>query len=322
MAPECIRRIVIADICEGEPSMATNGVLASLSDDLAGAVEKAGRSVLTVHGRRRMPASGIVWPGGVVVTADHVLERDEDLSVSTPAGDELKVALVGRDPGSDVAVLRPSGGSLDPAGVAAEGSTKVGHIVLALGRPGPSGVMASFGVVSALGGPWRTARGGRVEGYIRADVALYPGFSDGPLINTAGEVVGLISSHLARGQEVALPAAHLEAIVKSLLTGGKVKRAYLGIGSQPVQLPEAVRRKLGLEQEVALMVLWVEPGSPADQGGLFMGDVLVSLAGRSVAGVEDLQTALGPSTVGKPLQAAVLRGGERREVTITPGERG
>lgn len=299
----------------------SGGLLASLSEELASAVEQAGRSVVTVHGRRRLPASGIVWPGGVIATADHVLERDEDLTVTDSAGNQIQVTLVGRDPGSDIAVLRPAGGTLQAAELAAPGSVRVGHLVLALGRPGPGGAMASFGVVSAVGDTWRTARGGTVEGYIRADLALYPGFSGGPLVNAGGQVVGLNSSHLARGQEMAIPAQAVDGVVRTLLAGGKVKRAYLGIGSQPVQLPAPLREKLGLASEVGLMIVWVEPGSPAEKGGLFMGDVLISLADQPLTGVEALQALLGSGAVGQPIKAAILRGGERKEVSITPGER-
>lgn len=304
-----------------DTGQSSGGLLARLSEELAGAVERAGRSVVTVHGRRRLPASGIVWPGGVVVTADHVLEREEDLALSGADGKPIAAALVGRDPGSDLAVLRPADGSLPAAELATPGSVKVGHLVLALGRPGPGGVMASFGVVSAIGESWRTARGGTVEGYLRADLSLYPGFSGGPLVTAAGLVAGLNSSHLARGQEVAIPAHAVDAVVRALLAGRKVKRAYLGIGSQPVQLPAPLREKLGLEQEVGLMVVWVEPGSPAERDGLCMGDIVVALGTQAVTRVEELQAALSPAVVGQPLKATIVRGGERKEVTVTPGER-
>src|SRR5262245_11271030 len=207
------------------------GLLGKLSEELAGAVDRASQSIVTIHGRRRMSASGIAWPdNGIVVTADHVLEREEDIAVTLPDGQRAAAQLVGRDPGSDVAVLKIPGVTLTPAGIAPIG-LKVGHFVLAVGRPGGN-TMASFGVVSAIGGAWRTARGGVIDGYIRADVTLYPGFSGAPLVDAQGKVVGLLSSHLAGGQAAAIPAPTLSGIVQTLLSSGRVRRAYLGITSQ------------------------------------------------------------------------------------------
>jgi len=324
----------------------SGGVLAAVSDELAAAVEAASHSVVAVHGRRRIPATGIVWREGIVVTADHVLERDEDITVSGPSDEKIEATIAGRDPGSDLAVLRVAGfsataatqagsGSLPgttPAGAgsfavatpAAAGSLKVGNFVLAIGAGSGGGsgrLMASFGVVSALGSTWRTARGGVVEGYIRADVALYPGFSGGPLVDTQGQVVGVNSSHLARGQGIAIPSNTVSATVDMLLTQGRVRRGYLGVTSQPVRLPSELQQKLGLQQESGLLVLGVESGSPADKGGLFMGDVVISLGGQTTADPQDLQAALGPAVVGQATPAVVLRAGERKELSLTPAER-
>lgn len=306
--------------------MATNegakGLLEALSEEMAGAVERAGRAVVAVDGRRRLAASGIVWQdGGIVVTADHVLERDEDIAVTLPDGRKVATTLAGRDPGSDLAVLRLVGASGSPADLAPANSVKVGHLVLAVGRPGTSAPVASFGIVSTLGGAWRTARGGAVEGYIRADLALYPGFSGGPLVDVQGRVVGLNSSHLAPGRGVAIPSAAVTGIVQTLLTQGRIRRAYLGVTSQPVLLPGTLRQKLGLGQETGLIIVGVEPGSPAEKGGLLMGDVLIALGGQAVAEGEDLQAALGPQVVGSPVSVSVLRGGEPRDLSVTPSER-
>ena len=302
----------------------SGGVLTALSDELAAAVERAGKAVVTVDARRQRPASGIVWPagGGVIVTADHVVERDEDITVTLADGQKVAATLAGRDPGSDVAVLRlAAGGAIPaPAELAPADSAKIGHIALAVGRPGGS-LMASFGIVSALGGSWRTQRGGIVEGYVRADVTLYPGFSGGPLVDAQGRVVGLNSWHLAGGQELAIPSAALGTIVQTLLTQGKVRRAYLGVTSQPVRLPDALRQTLATAQKAGLMIVGVEPGSPADKAGLLLGDVLIGVAGQTIADVEDLQAALGPATVGKPTMVTIVRGGQRHEVSVTPGER-
>lgn len=299
----------------------TGGLLAALSDELANAVERGSRSVVAVHGRRQGAASGIVWPGGgVVVTADHVLERDEGVTVTLPDEKEIEATVAGRDPGSDVAVLR-IGGQAPAAELAPNGATKVGHLVLALGRPGPGPAMASFGVVSGTGGRWRTARGGVIEGYVRADVTLYPGFSGGPLVDTQGRVVGMNSFYFARGQELAIPAHTLGGIVQTLLSHGRVRRAYLGVTTQRVPLPQAGRDRLKLDQEVGLIVIGAEPDSPADKGGLVIGDVLLAVGANAVTDARELQAALGPEVVGKPTVLTVLRGGERKEISVTPVER-
>ncbi len=302
----------------------TGGLLTTLSDELAAAVERAAKAVVSVDARRQRPASGIVWPtaGGVIVTADHVVERDEDITIILADGQKVGATVVGRDPGSDVAVLRLAAGPTAPAPaeLAPAGEAKIGHLVLAVGRPGGS-PMASFGIISALGGSWRTQRGGIVEGYVRADVTLYPGFSGGPLVDVQGRVVGLNSWHLAGGQEMAIPTAALGTIVQTLVTQGKVRRAYLGVTSQPVRIPDGLRQTLSLSQKVGLMVVGVEPGSPADQAGLLLGDVLIDVAGQTIADVDDLQAALGPATVGKPTTVTVIRGGQRRTINVTPGER-
>ncbi len=293
-------------------------VLAQLSDALAAAVDQAARSTVTVRARRHIPASGIVWQPGVILTCDHVLERDEDITVTTPQGRELAARLAGRDPGSDLAVLRAEAADLTPAEPAPDGSARVGHLVLAIGRPG-NGPMASFGVISAVGGPWRSFRGGIVEGYIRSDTTFFPGFSGGPLVDTAGRVIGINSSRLGRGAGLTIPIGAAARIAEQLLRTGRIRRGYLGIGSQPVRLPEPLARLVG--QGSGLLVVSVEPDSPAARGGLLIGDVIIGMAGTPVRDTEDLQALLGPERVGQSVPVAVLRGGERRELTVTVGER-
>lgn len=302
-----------------------SGVLVALSNELATTVQRASQYVVSVHARRQGPASGIIWPGGsgVIVTSDHVVERDEDITIVLPDGTQRGATVAGRDPGSDLAVLKLSSTEVAPraAELSPPGSVKVGHLVLAVGRPGDGAPMASFGIVSALGGTWRTARGGIVEGYIRADVTLYPGFSGGPLVDSEGRVAGMNSWHLANGQEIAIPAQTVTTIVQTLLTHGKVRRGYLGVTSQGVRIPEALQQKLEQSQTTGLVVIGVEAGSPAERGGLVLGDILVRIGGRAIADAADLQVALAGNVVGQPTPVVVLRGGERKELTVIPGER-
>lgn len=292
-----------------------------LSEGLAAAVAKAAGSVAMVDARRRIPASGIAWSDGVVVTANHVVERDEDITVSFGGEAAIAATVAGRDRGSDIAVLRIAVGTGQPAERAPENSTRVGHLVLAVGRPGEGGVMASMGVVGAAGGAWRTGRGTTVGGYLQADVTMYPGFSGGPLIDVTGRVAGMNSSHLGRGGGLTIPVGALDTIVHDLLAKGRVRRGYLGIGTQTVVLPAAQQAGLADGQESALLITGVETGSPAERAGMLIGDVLVSLAGAVIASTESLFELLGGERIGQTVPAVVLRGGARTELAITLGER-
>ncbi len=298
-----------------------SSVLSQLSDALAAAVEKAAASTVLVNARRRLPASGIVWSAdGAIVTADHVLERDDSIEVLLPSGETAAATIAGRDAGSDLAVLRVNRTGLTPAELAPEGSARVGSIVLAVGRPTPEGPMASLGVVGAVGGAWRTFRGAEVEGYVRSDTTFFPGFSGGPLVDPEGRVIGLNSSRLGRGAGLTVPAVALTRIVADLLAGGKVRRAYLGISSQGARLPAPLAAALD-GQESGLLIVSVEPGSPADQAGLLIGDILVAFAGTPVTDTDDLQASLGAGRIGQPTPARILRGGEVKDLSITLAER-
>jgi S1-C subfamily serine protease len=298
------------------------GVLARFSDDLAGAVETAGQLVVTVKARRRVPGSGVLWsPAGTVITADHVLERDEDIRVVLADGRELPATLVGRDPSSDLAVLRVAAEGLPTGGVGDGDAVRVGHFVLALGRSGPGPASASVGIVSAVGGPWRSRRGATVEGYLRTDLTLYPGFSGGPLVDARGQVIGINTSLLGRGQSMALPLATVRRVAEALLAQGRIRRGFLGISTLPVALPEALAGKLGLSQETGLLVLAAEPNGPADKAGLLLGDILIGFAGAPLRDTDDLLAQLDGARIGTSQEARLVRGGELRSIPIEVGER-
>ena len=292
-------------------------ILSSLSDGLADAVEAASPSIVRVEGRDRMPATGIVWDAsGVVITAHHILEREDNIKVGLHGGESADATLVGRDPTTDLAVLavKGSGGLAAPLWYE-EDDLKVGHLALALGRPGAS-VRATLGIVSALGKGWRTEAGGNIDRYMQTDTVMYPGFSGGPLVDAQGRFVGLNSSALARGISITIPAATLRRVVGELQEHGSVRRAYLGVGAQPTRLPEAVAKQQ--EQETGLLLVSVEKGSAAEKGGLFMGDTLLTLGGSPLRHMDDLFSNLGGDRIGKATPAQILRGGEVIEVTLLP----
>ncbi len=339
--------------------MADN-VLQNLSDALAGAVESASPGVVRVEGRRRLPGTGIVWSSdGVIVTAHHIVERNEDINIGLGGDVVAPATLIGRDPNTDLAVLRVQADTTAPIW-ADDDNLKVGHLVLALGRPGQN-VEATLGVVSKLlvsqgmdamrqrlhaerhghgprhGGPRGGRRerrmwmqgleaedllihlGGNLGPVIKTDVVMYPGFSGGPLIDAGGSVRGINSSALAHGSGISIPTATVRRVVESLLSHGKVKRGYLGIGTQPVRLSAAIAEEL--DQEVGLMIVSVEPDSPAEKGGLLLGDIIVTLDDYAIESVDELLVLLGSDRVGEEAALRVVRGGSLTDVGLTIGER-
>jgi S1-C subfamily serine protease len=181
--------------------------------------------------------------------------------------------------------------------------------------------MATFGVITSIGGPWRTAAGGVLDAYVRADVALLPGFSGGVLADVQGRVLGLLSSHLANGDPMAIPSSSVERIVQAIRTGGSRRRAFLGVSSQAVELQQSLRDSLSLRQESGLMLLGLEPGGPAERAGLLVGDILLAIGERPMLDGEALHMALGPEAIGARVAVRVIRGGRISEVTVTPAER-
>ena len=294
-------------------------ILASFSNDLADVVETGGLGVVRVEARDRLPASGIVWTQpGVVFTAHHVVERDENIIVGLPGGESVPATLAGRDPTTDLAVLRLDVPAASPANFAEPDGLRVGHMILALGRPGGS-VRATMGIIGALGKEWRTPAGGSVDRYLQTDTVMYPGFSGGPLVDVSGRILGLNTSALLQGVSLTLPIPTLRRVVDDLLAHGRVWRAHIGVGLQPTRLPKELADELG--QETGLLLLSVEPGSPADLGGLFLGDTIVSLGGRPVRHLDDLMASLSGDQVGKDLPVKILRAGSLLEIQVSPVEK-
>lgn len=306
-----------------ESNSSTATTLATLSNGLAAAVERAGRAVVAIHGRPRTPSSGIHWREGVIVTADHTLKRSEEITITLPDGRTLPATLAGRDPGTDMAVLRLEAPGAATAEIGDQADLKVGQLVLALGRGEgrQSGPSASFGMISSAGASWHTWRGGQIDRFLALDLSIFLGFSGGPLVDLEGRVLGLNTTGLWRERGIAIPATTVERVTSELLAKGRIPRGYLGLGMQPVRLPETFRQKLGLAADTGLMVFTVEAAGPADNAGAVIGDVLVELDGRSTTDIRDIQAALGPEFVGRTVQAKVVRGGVLAQLAVTIGER-
>jgi S1-C subfamily serine protease len=290
------------------------------SNALTQAVAKASLSTVLVDARRRYPASGIVFETDMVLTADHVVTRDDGILVRTESNQQLEASIAGRDPGSDLAVLRLRQSGVGSAALASS-LPNVGQLVVALGRPNDAGIQASWGIVTAVGGPARTGRGGLLDQYIQSETTAYPGFSGGPLIDTEGNVLGLNTSGLTRGSSLTIPTAVALRIGHALAKDGSVKRGYLGIRTQQVALDSTVGSAAGLSQESGLLVVWLEPNGPAAKAGLLVGDILVGIAERTVQDPDDIFVALSAETVGKPIDVKVLRGGQAQTLPVSVGMR-
>ncbi len=307
-------------------TQAQPSALSQFSDQLASVVEQAARSIVTVAARPRQTATGLIWRAEtetIILTADHVIEREDEINVTLPDKREVKAQLIGRDPSTDLAALRLPDVNLSTEHVPADTSEhlRVGHLVLAIGRPASDGPRVSFGAVSSMDGPRRSWQGNEIEGVIYPDVTLYPGFSGGPLVDLSGRVVGLNSSQLTRQNSSALPVATLRRVANALVQHGRVQRGYLGVGTQQAPLPAALAHKVGSTQQAALLIITVEPGSPAEQAGLLMGDLLVSLGSQPTTDGATLRAQLGAERLGQSIPAKILRGGEPRDITITVAER-
>ncbi|HET6594809.1 MAG TPA: trypsin-like peptidase domain-containing protein [Anaerolineales bacterium] len=298
----------------------SQNVLVELSDALADAAEKAGKATVLVNARRRMPASGIAYASDLILTADHVVEQEEGIKVLLADGEEVSARVAGRDAGSDLAVLRldRSAGAIAEA---TKSAARLGQIALALGRPSPDGIEASLGTVSAIGGPIRTGRGGMLERYLRTDSISYPGFSGGPLVAADGTVLGLNTSGLANGAAVTVPADIAWRIADTLVQHGRIKRGYLGIRSQTVDISEVSQRALQREQGKGLLIVGVENGSPAAKGGFMVGDILIGVSGEPVLHHDELFTRLNGDVVGKSLPIDLIRGGQPQTLNVVIGEK-
>ena len=283
--------------------------LVALSNDLATAVDRAGRAVVGVAARPRLGSTGVHWRQGLVVTANHTVHTDDGITITRNDGRALGAVVAARDSAIDVAILKVDGLDAGTAELADSSAARVGHIVLALG----AGPRASLGVISAIGGD--------DNNLLSLDLTLYPGFSGGPLVNAAGQVLGLLTSGRSRHLQAAVPAAIVSRVVDELARRGRLPHAFLGIGTQPVRLPTVIREQLGLAQETAVIVVDVQPDSPAARGGLVLGDIVLSFGGTTITEPNDLRRVLRPDRVGQHLTVSVWRGDSARDLAVVVAER-
>lgn len=295
--------------------------LIELSNALAKATDHAAASVAAVHAEARGSSSGVVWRDGIIVTAEHALRHDEEIHATLPDGRVVPATLAGRDPSTDLAVLKCSEADKQQIEVDDSSTIKPGSLTLVVGRTRASGPVAALGVVSLVVAERRTWAGSSLAPYIRLDVGLQPTAVGGAVVDVHGKILGIASPRFARFGAIAIPSATVDRVVETLLKKGRIPRGYLGVALQPVRLPDSLRQSLQHGEKTAAIILEVEPDGPAHKAGIVIGDILVSLAGQPVSRPENVQAHLQAENIGKSLSAKIVRGGAVREVSISVGDR-
>lgn len=295
--------------------------LLDLSDQLARAVERGAESIVAVHARPQLASTGVHWREGWLVTTNGTVRRDQDIGVTLPDGKRLGAALQGRDPSTDLALLRIPGGALPVATPGDAGALKPGNLALALARLDETGPRAAFGAVSVVAGAWRPWGGGEIDRLLQSDINLYPGFGGGPLVDAAGQVLGINSGRLSRPYTTTLPVETVNRVIDQLANHGYVRRGYLGAAMQPVRLQQQLRSRLGIDREAGLLISTIQPDGPSAAGGLLLGDVIIGIGGNPIAEPEDVLKVLNGDTAGQTLAFDLVRGGRLETVEVLIGER-
>jgi serine protease Do len=295
--------------------------LIALSDALAQATDRAAAGMVAVHTEARGSSSGVVWRAGVIVTAEHALARDEDIHVTLPDGRVVASVLAGRDASTDLAVLKCTEAASPITQTGDVSAVRPGSLALVVGRTRASGPVAALGVVSLVVAERRAWTGASLAPYVRLDVGLQPTAIGGAVIDARGQAIGIATPRFARFGAIAVPAPTVNRVVDMLLQKGHIPRGYLGVGLQPVRLPDALRRTLQRNDKTAAIVLEVEPEGPAHKAGIVIGDIFVALAGHPVTRLEDIHGQLGAESIGKSLSVKFVRGGTLQEASIVVAER-
>jgi S1-C subfamily serine protease len=296
--------------------------LTAFSNELSAIAAKTSASVVTIHTHRRhrMSPSGIIWDKGLIITTDSGLRRDENLSVTLPDGTHVAAELKGRDPSTDLALLACDTGTAAQLSFSDQ-PARLAEIILTVGRTTGTGPIVTTGIVSGIAGEWQSWRGAKLDEFVRLDASIYPTSIGGAVVNSEGNALGIVSGGLSRSSVIVITRRTIDRVAEALNTRGRVARGYIGIGLQPVAIPQALKTKFNIEQETGIMALSVEENGPAAQAGMMMGDVLIALNNRPVTGADALHAALDPTSVGQQFTAVILRGADRHELPVTIGER-
>jgi S1-C subfamily serine protease len=296
----------------------TVGSLVALSDATAQLVERAAGSIVSVRGGGRWHTSGIHWRSGIIVTAEEVLERDENIELTLPGGRSVEASLVGRDPTTDVAVLRFRPDGL-PTAATAKAPLRAGEAIFAVGNHDGT-ALAAFGIVALVSGAWRSSRGGTIDEFLRLDLTLSPAAEGGALIDAQGRVLGMTVLG-PRRRPLAIPTSTIERAVDQLLARGQVFRAYLGAGLRPLRRERGQDSSPAADGGRGVLVVDLDPEGPAKRAGLLVGDVITTWGGKSINHVRDVMHLLGPESVGTTVDLGLVRGGATATLQVILGER-
>ena len=287
-------------------------------------VEAVAPAVVRIQSDRGNGSGVVFTPDGLILTNAHVVSKAQPLTAMLPDGRSLRADLVGRDTGTDLAVLRAAtdGGSLRWATLGSSRHVRVGQVAVAIGNPFGLQHSVTAGIVSALGRSLRTESGRLIDDVIQTDAALNPGNSGGPLVTTRGEVVGINTATIvpAQGLCFAIASDTVRFVAARLIRDGRIRRSYIGVAGQSVPIPRALTRHHRLAVSSGVLVTSVEPRSPAAIGGILDGDVIIACEDAAVTAVGDLHRLLTGERVGVPTRMSVLRGTGRRQVTVVPAE--
>jgi S1-C subfamily serine protease len=289
--------------------------LTSFSDAMVQLVAAAQASVIAVKAGAYRTVSGVVIDANHIAVPEHALRRKDDIPLVTADGQKAAAKILGRDPGIDLAILWTDKLPLIP--LAAAENLKAGMLAAVIGMTADVGASVSLGILGAVGAARRTWRGGTLDHFVRLDVNLYPSQNGAAVINGDGQLVGMATPALSRHSTMAIPVSTIARTVSELQKEGRIRQGWLGVGVQPVQIPMHLREKLAGAPEFGLILLNAVADSPAAEAGLQIGDILITLDGKSVSDVEELQALLRGPLVGKQVPVLALRGGEPMHLTIT-----
>ncbi len=302
------------------PSVAANPLVA-VSHHLAGIVESVGASVVALHAGRNDSVAGVFWRSGVVVTVAHAIRHGRELRLILPDGRTAQAALAGIDSTTDLAALRVDDASLNPTLIGDAANVRTGHIAIAVARGTHGELAVDHGLIGRAGGAWQTWRGGRIDRYLRLDGGLAAGFSGAPIADAEGKVIGIGTSALARGYGIVVPDSTVNRVLDELLSKGRVSRGWFGIGTQAVQLPAGLVDSLKLDTPHGLLITSIADDSPAERGGMLLGDIVIAIGAARVDSIDALHAALAAGRIGAAVKVVVVRGGTRAELDVTVGER-
>jgi len=284
-------------------------LLAQFSLALTARAELAKNAVVAIRRAHGRHITGMVWRSDIVVTSEQSLPRNDDFELVAPGGSVIAARIAGRDPGTNIAILRPAEQLPSPSIAAGEAHT--GAIALAIGADGTGGVSARLGLVNLAGAEWHSSRGGLIDRRIVLDISLAQREEGGPVFDAAGACLGM-STFGPRGRVIAIPAATIERIVPLLLKDGRIARGWLGVALQAVAVPDALRESAG--QSSGLMVMSVVEGGPAAQGGIVADDIILSVDGTSANRLRNIARHFGPDSIGRKADLRIIR--SRKVITV------